>query len=318
MNDDLKNQLSNIFRCIENDLGTTGLSLLCLKVVTKAAENFQSKNVEDFFEQLREILMLVKNTKPKIGLIISYFCQIWDELQDRRESLLTMDDVRTAIAEISDLLLKENEADNLKIIKLGLETIEENDSILIHSHSRLVLRVIEAAFNAKKKFRVILAEQEEEKTMDMIHFLQDRDIPFFVIPEFMLSHVENDVTKVFLGGLTLNKESNFVTDAGTNSVVSEFHHIHTPIYMFIATRKFSLWETTAKQQTYKVNQKRFERHPGKTSFYERVKFSHDRIPTDLLDKVVTEEGIFSPKQIEKKFDAMYKSHAELRKRHFSK
>lgn len=316
MNEELKEQLSDVFRHIESDLGTTGLSLLVLESVTEAAEGFKG-NVDHFFHQLKELLLIVKNTKPRIAIVISYFCEIWDELMSRKEVINNMDDLKRTLRDISELMLKENESDALKIIHNATAHINDGDSILIHSHSRMVLRTIEAAHRAKKKFRVILAEQEEEKTLDMIHFLQDNKIHFFSIPEFMLSHVENEVTKVFLGSLTLNSEHNFVTDAGTNSVVSEFHHAKIPIYMLISTRKFALWESDTKQHTYKVTQKKKEKHPGKELTYNRIKFSHDRIPVDLLDYVITEDGTYSPKQIEKLFDERFQTREDLRKRHFA-
>lgn len=316
MNEELKEQLSDVFRHVESDLGTTGLSVLVLESVTEAAEGFKG-NVDNFFHQLKELLMIVKNTKPRIAIVISYFCEIWDELMSRKEVIHNMDDLKTTLRDIAELMLKENESDSLKIVRNATEHIHDGDSILIHSHSRMVLRTIEAAHKAKKKFRVILAEQEQEKTMDMVHFLQDNNIHFFSIPEFMLSHVENEVTKVFLGSLTLNNQHNFVTDAGTNSVVSEFHHAKIPIYMLISTKKFALWESDTKQHTYKVTQKKSEKHPGKELTYNRIKFSHDRIPIDLLDHIVTEDGTYSPNQIEKLFDERFKAREDLRKRHLA-
>lgn len=315
MNEELKEQLSDVFRNIENDLGTTGLSLLILESMTEAAEGFKG-DLEHFYHQFKELLMMVKSTKPRIAIVISYFCEIWDEVASRKDVIKNMEDLKTTLRDVSELMLKENENDSLKIVRNAVQHINDGDTILIHSHSRMVLRTIAAAHQAKKKFRVILAEQEEEKTMDMIHFLQDNHIHFFSIPEFMLSHIENEVTKVFLGSLTLNNEHNFVTDAGTNSVVSEFHHAKIPIYMLISTRKFALWESTTKQHTYKVSQKRKEKQPGKELTYNRIKFSHDRIPIDLLDHIVTEDGTYTPKQIVKLFSQRYEERQDLRKRHF--
>src|SRR3989338_1228727 len=305
-----REQLSDIFRTIEADRGTTSLSNLLLIVLNEIFDHFKPISVDDFYHQFKGLVLLVKTTKPRIGIIIFHFCQIWDEIQYHRDSIQTLPQLKRVIQRTIDLLTKEAEKDNKKLIINGGACINDNDSILIHSHSRTVLKIVEKAYRHKKKIRIVLAEQEEEKTQDMIHFFQEREIPFIVVPEYMLSHIESEVNKVFLGGITFTNQYSFVTDAGTNSVISEFHHVKIPIYMFMTTKKFSFWEVDTKQQTYKVTQKKLEKHPEKFVTYERIKFSHDRIPVDLLDYVVTENGVYTPEKIKKVFDKEYKMRSE--------
>lgn len=309
-------QLGDIFRTIEADLGTTGLLNLVLEVIVKAAKDFRGKQVDGFLKQLRELFILIKNTRPRIGIVIYYLFEIWDEIDKRRKSITNMEELVVMLEDISNLLLKESESDICSLIENGVKCIKDNDSILIHSHSKTVLRIIEKAFKQKKKFRIILAEQEEEKTHDIINFLHMHGISFQVVPEFMLSHIENEVTKVFLGAITLNKNYNFVADSGTRAVVSEFHHEHIPLYNFLVTKKFSLWEDPVKHHTYKVVQKKIEKHSKNILEYEKIKFSHDRVPLDSFDYVVTEKGVFSPKEIEGLYEKMFKERTQWRKRHF--
>ncbi len=317
MKSSITDQLSNIIRCVESDLGTTSLSTMSFKVLIAAVEEFKIKDVDDFFDQFKQLLIHIKSTKPRIGIIIYYFCLIWDELQKERDVLKTKEDLIRSLKNITEHLTLEIEIDSAKIIQHGISCIEENDSILIHSHSQIVLKTLKKAVEEKKNFRVILAEQEEEKTHDMIIFLDTNNIPFSVVPEFMLSHIENEVTKVFLGGITFNKEHNFVSDAGTNSVISEFHHANIPIYMFMTTKKFSLWDSINKHHTYKISQKKIEKRPKKFLTYNRIKFTHDRIPIDLIDTIITEEGIFNPEQLKKAYDKSYSERQEWLETHFT-
>ena len=312
----LNDQLSKVIRQIESDLGTNKLAELSLTNLIDSFSYFKASSIDDFYDQFKELLVLLKTTKPRIGIVIFQFCEIWEEMQKRRNTIDSIDELKHVLEDVIHLILNQQEGDGKKLIENGLQCVKDGDSILIHSHSRTVLNIIEQAYQEKKKIRVVLAEQEEEKTHEMIVFLQDREIPFVVVPEFMLSHVEQEITKVFLGGITLNNTHSFITDAGTNSVVSEFHHAKVPIYIFLTTKKFSLWDAGKKEQTYKVTQKKSEHHPEKEVTYERIKFSHDRVPVDLLDYVVTEEGKFTPKEMVKIFDKRYKDFAEWRKKYF--
>lgn len=312
----LHNQLSEVFRNIETDLGATALSDLSLTVMTDVISSFQAKSVDDFFEQFKEVMELVKNTKPKFGIIIAAFCDIWDELEKQREKIHCMEDVDVLMHMIVEKLQKEYREKDDQLIQQGVECIKNDDVILIHSHSATIRRILAGALKKKKKFKVVLAEQHRTKTENMVQFLQRHEIPFYVVPDYMLSHIEDEVTKVFLGAVTLSNHLNFVTDAGTNSVVAEFHHVHIPVYIFLSTQKFALWETPHAHHTYKVEQKRIKTHSDKVLSYDLVKFSHDRLPVSLIDFTVTEEGVFTPEQVKVVYEKKFAEREEWRKKHF--
>lgn len=313
----IQDSLSAVLRQVEAELGTSALTELSLTTLLDALKAFQAKSVEDFYEQFEDLMRMIKSTKPRIGILIAHFCELWEQLKDRKSNLKNIQEIHGLIENVISMIKNENQADNYNLLENGLKCIEDGDVILIHTHSRTVLNLIITAFKQKKKFRVILAEQEEEKTEDMALILQNNDIPFLSVPEYMLSHIESEVTKVFLGSVTLNNSYNFVTDVGSNSVVSELQHAGIPIYMFLTTKKFSLWDTTKKEQTYKITQKKSCRHAARGLTFERIKFSHDRIPLDLISEVITEKGLHSPEEIKEIFNDYYKTHAAWRKKYFS-
>lgn len=312
----LNNQLSEVFRNIESDLGATALANLSLDVITEIIPSFQANSVDDFFEQFKQVMELVKNTKPKFGILIAAFCDIWDELEQKRDEITSMNDVDIIMTLIVEKLQKEYQEKDSQLIEQGIACIEDNDVILIHSHSKTVRRIFEGALKNKKKFKIVLAEQQKEKTEHMIEFFQEHKIPFYVVPDYMLSHIEHEVTKVFLGAVTLSNHLNFVTDPGTNSLVAEFHHIQVPIYIFLSTQKFALWESSHSHHTYKIEQKRMRTCCETLVSYDYVKFSHDRLPVSLINYTVTEEGVFSPDQVQTIYNKKFAEREEWRIKHF--
>jgi translation initiation factor 2B subunit (eIF-2B alpha/beta/delta family) len=314
---DLNESLSSIFREIEIDRGTTSLSNAVLVAVVSVSNRLEADSVEEFYSQFKELMLMVKKTKPRIAVVIAQFCLIWDHLQSVKSTIKTLPELRMELLNFIDRMKEEVQQDLKKLIHSGEDCIENGDTILIHSHSRTVLEILKLAKKKKKKFKVVLAEQEQEKTQTLIAFLESNGMSFVVVPEYMLSHVESMVTKVFLGGITFNHEFNFVTDAGTNSVVAEFHHAKIPIYMCITIKKFSFWEIGPQHLTHKVTQKIMDFHADKAQSYERIKFSHDRVPVDLIDYVVTEDGVYNPESIKEIFELKYAEHHKWRVRHFS-
>ena len=97
----------------------------------------------------------------------------------------------------------------------------------------------------------------------------------------------------------------FVMDPGTHSIISEFHVENIPAYMFIDTSKFSLWESKERGEIF--IHKHLRQHHSKPIEYERIKYSHDRVPVKLFKKIITDEGVLNPGQLKELFDERYKA-----------
>jgi len=104
---------------------------------------------------------------------------------------------------------------------------------------------------------------------------------------------------------------NFVMDTGTDSLISQFHLKGVPIYVFLSTSKFSLWKSEKRTETEVYKHVHRRKHHLKSLDFERIKFSHDRVALKLIDKVITEEGIHTPAQIEKIYNKKLEKRLKL-------
>lgn len=311
----ISEHISELFRAIEGDLGTRDLDKLTMQALLESVRRFKPHSGDDFYKQMHDLIEMIKATRPRIALLIEHFYALWQVLekyenQESRDAELCRGEIISTI----ESLQRGGDVDSAKLLNNGLKNIKNEDTILIHSHSRSVLDLLRYAKHRGRKFRVILAQQEMEKTHSMIEFLDEHKIRFQVIPEYMLSHIEGEIDKVFLGALTLNSSYNFVMDSGTMSLVSEFHLAKKPIYVFLTTRKFSMWKSKIAHHTYKVSSKKT--HCQKKIDYEHIKFSHDRVPLHLFDFVVTEKGVFGHDQTKILYDEEYQMRDEWRKKFF--
>lgn len=311
-----REKISKLFLTIESEVGTTRLNDMVLMGLKKAIHDFREKGEEDFLQQFYELLEAVKNTSPRIALIIDHFFHIWNVLNDAKKQTHSASHLywEKKIVEALKSFAEDAKQEKKKMVKAGVSAMAKNDVILIHSISGSVLDTLIEAKRKGKDFEVIVAEQESEKTQQIIELLAKKKISFKVVPEYMLSHVEADITKVFLGAVTINSEMNVVCDAGSNAIVSEFHLSNKPIFLFISTRKFSLWKARSEHHHYKV--KSTQTLSCAPVQFQRLKFSHDRVPLSYYDAVVTELGRMKPDEVQEIYEKKYKDREAWRKEFF--
>lgn len=298
--------LSQLLRELEMDIGTNDMSALVLESLTRSIRCVRVKDFVSFRAQFDTLAELFSNTEPKFGVLRRYFAILGRTLDELGDNTAWK---TAAIRRIKDLL-KESRQHQRSIIDFADTVRVENKTILIHDHSHTVHSVLAHYMAQGKHFRVIIAEQDFEKTHQNIERLHRMGVPFQVVPAYMLSHVHGAIDMVFFGAVTLKDTMDFVMTPGAHGIISEFHTVGIPVYMFINTLKFSLWKSKPRGDVFMHEHKRM--HVSKPIEYDRVKYSHDRVPASLFRRIVTNEGVFTPGQIKKIFQSQYKAERRLR------
>lgn len=85
----------------------------------------------------------------------------------------------------------------------------------------------------------------------------------------------------------------------------------------MTTKKYSLWVSEeASDYRYKIKEVRGLVNP-KVKPYQRLKFSHDRIPIDLFTGLVTEQWILTPEETKDEYTKLYAQSEIWRDSYFS-
>jgi len=311
-----REKISKLFRDIEAEVGITSMDDIVLTSLCRAIHDFKEKGEEDFLNQFYELFETVKNTQPRVAIVIDHFYNLWNILSEAKKTKHPEGHLfweRKILQGIRDFR-KNIRMEKKKMIKTGASQVKNNDVILIHSISTSVMESLFRAKRKGKKFKVIIAEQETEKTQIIIELLSNHKISFQVIPEYMLSHIESEITKVFLGAVTINSNLSVVGDSGMNAIASEFHLQKKPIYLFILTRKFSLWKSREAHHRYKITHTRT--HGYKPISFERIKYSHDRVPLEFFAYIITEKGKISVHRVAELYEEKFLEREEWRKEFF--
>ncbi|MBD3331098.1 hypothetical protein GF354_06280 [Candidatus Peregrinibacteria bacterium] len=294
---------SQILRELEVEVGTRDMATVVFEALIEAIQALEVEGHEEFEKQFDNLTKFVFDTEPKYGILINYFTILLNEVKKSEKT-----NRETIIKKLNEIL-KERRSENRKIYKFAEKINVEGKTIFIHDNSHSVHDVLKYYKRKGKHFRVIIEEQDFEKTQNSIEALHDAGIPFSVIPSYMISHIMASVDMVFFGCLTLKDTMEFVMSPGTHAVLTEFADHSIPSYLFINTNKFSYWKSKERGEIF--YRKHTRKHHSKNIEYERIKYSHDRIPVKSFSKIVTDEGVFNPEQIKSVFEKKYKSFRAL-------
>lgn len=295
---------SKLFRDLEAEIGTRDLADLVLRALMKSIKGFKGDKVKEFCRQFRELRDVISNTEPKFGVLNYHFAEMALEFQKDLSGLKCGCEgwKYKAVKKIGKIL-QVARAHKAEILHNAVSLAVEGKTILIHDHSHTVQDVLTSLHRAGQHFTVVIAEQDLEKSQSNIESMHAAQIPFKVIPAYMLSHMHKQIDMLFFGALTFKDTMHFVMDPGTHSIISEFHLEKIPTYMFFDTAKFSLWKSKKRGEVFmKAHSKK---HVSKEIMYDQVKYSHDRVPVNLFKKVVTNEGIFTPEAFKKLYKERY-------------
>ena len=81
-----KEKISGLFLDIERDAGTTHLNASVLDALSKSIHDFVEAHEQDFLAQFKGLLELVKNTEPRIALIIDHLYHLGEDLEEARKT----------------------------------------------------------------------------------------------------------------------------------------------------------------------------------------------------------------------------------------
>lgn len=297
--------LSKTLRELESEEGTTATAELVLSALIDAVLALKIKNSDDFCSQFQKLFEIISDTKPKFGILKNHFANLLEEIESNIcPKKLTSRKWKKMVIKKIESILHEADMETKKILKFAEKLKVDGKTILIHDHSHTVHSVLGHLKSIGKKFNVVIAEQDHEKTNYNIDRMNALGISFRVIPAYMLSHVHRQIDMLFFGALTLKDTMDFVMDPGTDGLITEFNSDEIPSYMFIDTAKFSLWKSKKRDAIF--IHEYLKKHVDDITEYTRVKYSHDRVPAKFFRKIVTNEGIFSPLQLKRLFDKKFK------------
>ncbi|MBF0209828.1 MAG: hypothetical protein HQK64_09430 [Desulfamplus sp.] len=285
MKENIRNTMYQLLRDIGDIQGIARTTILSIESFIAAIKELRCSQ-EEVAELYIELADAIKNSQPKIIPLIHLIERFEKDMRQIMRTSPSIEEIRiTAEKSLKEQIeLFKNKAD--KVTQHGLNYIKNGDVIIVHSASWVVTNIlIEAKKVTKPLFRVIVLEQNKERTRQLIQALREHDIDHHVTPAHDLSHYVDEANKMFLGALTITSDHKIVAPSGTSGTVSLCHLNNISVHLFANTLHYS-HNRAIDQYIYSEE--------GNTNtanlHFPITTHSHDLIDLELIDHVVTENG----------------------------
>ncbi|NWH72383.1 EI2BA factor, partial [Piaya cayana] len=208
--------------------------------------------------------------------------------------------------ERGEIFLRKVSLSRNKIAKLCHPFIRDGARILTHAYSRVVLRVLQAAVEGKKRFSVYVTEsQPDQAGQVLIKFsLRKLNIPVTVILDAAVGYIMEKVDLVLVGAEGVVESGGIINKIGTNQIAVCAKAQNKPFYVvaesFKFVRLFPLNQQDVpdkfkyKADTLKTSQNLTEEHPW-----------IDYTSPSLITLLFTDLGVLTPSAVSDELIKLY-------------
>jgi len=192
------------------------------------------------------------------------------------------------------------------ICESGMKKIVDGDVIVTYACSFVVSKLLIAAHDAGRKFRVIVVDSNPlREGKEMLKRLACAGISCSYVLLHSVCYVMKEVTKVFLGAYALLSNGNLVSRVGTAVVAMSAHEYNTPVLVCSDTNKFSeksmldsiTWNELGDTDVLaNVGNDTLKDWRSTKGLY-LLSILYDVTPREYIDMIVTEFGMIPPTSV---------------------
>ncbi|MCW4018979.1 MAG: hypothetical protein NWF00_09930 [Candidatus Bathyarchaeota archaeon] len=275
-------QFSDKIREVEFDRtsGASQLARKALNVLRLFAQNSQNKTSREFkedFKILGERLFEVKLNMASIQNLVAQIVYEVVALDDQ-----DLSSVRKFAVSRIDELCEESKSAVKKTAEWGATIISDFDPLVTCSYSSTVYETLKVAKEQEKCFKVFVAKSEtEDHSMAygqvLAMALKSLNIAVEVFPDGEIGRYIPRAKYVLVGADSLLSDGSIINGTPSHKVALETNEVGIPFYAVCETAKVNTLE-----------------YLGKKSDLEK---GFDRVPSNLISKIITEKGILDPNKI---------------------
>lgn len=144
------------------------------------------------------------------------------------------------LVENGELFVQRAKESRFKLAEFGLPFIKDDDTILVHSFSRVVFQLLKKArADRLVRFRVIVTESRPtENGYHMAKLLQEADIPVELIVDNAVGFVIHKVDKILVGAEGVAESGGIINHIGSYQIGCLAKANNKPFYVVTESHKF--------------------------------------------------------------------------------
>lgn len=286
---DLEEKISKIGA--ERMLGASEISDRCAEIYVCFANENETKTSIEFWDTLYALSKRLVWSQPDMASIFFLANHVLTAVRAEINLGRSMDRLREVLIETAKKAIQRTKTDHDKMNFLGTSLIEENDTILTHSHSSSVKDLFVAAHRMGKTFQVVVTESRPGLEGKLLaKELGRQGIVTTLIVEAAALGVLERCRKVFVGADRIS-EREFINKVGTRAIALGAKEKGIDFYVVCDTSKFvpaRLGTFVRKQHPpEEVLDQRFPNVIVENPYFELI-------PLSLVTVVVCEKGLLPP------------------------
>lgn len=285
MNKKSKNSMYKLIRDLSDIQGIARMTLLCLNAFIESIRQLKCTK-EEFDSLYKELAQTLRKSQPNIIPLIHLLEFFELDLERDLKPEMEMDEVKNLTIQSLEQRIAQFKRNTARVTENGLANVQNRDVIAVHSASTVVINIlIQAKEKLNRQFKVIILDHFSERTRQAVQALRESNIEHIIIPAHNLSHHIEDITKMFVGAMTVTKDRKIVAPVGTAGTVSLCRLNDIKVYLYANTLHYS-HRNSMDQNIFQVQQ---EAHIGITDF-SLTTHSHDLVSLRFIDHIITEIG----------------------------
>lgn len=273
--------------------GAAELSHKAAGVLSGFALEFKPRNDYRFFKHLVKIGKNLISCQPQITPIFNLVNSILI-LTETNIKRLTLKDLQELVHHKAVEFVKESKEDLEKLAQFGEKLIRNKMTVMTFSSSSSILRILQKAKKSGKNFSCIVPESRPLMEGRLLaRMLAESRIPSLLIIDAAAGFYADEIDLAIVGADTLTEE-NFVNKIGTKLLAYLAQKHNFPLYVACQKSKF-ISQARLKKSFFSGSAE--EVWGEKFRNLEIQNYYFEQIPLTLCTKIITNEGIFSPRQV---------------------
>jgi len=296
-----------------NIRGAPAIGVAAAMGLALATLEFKDLPKEKFLEKMEEAANVIRSTRPTASNLFWAVDRIWKIISTCPDNPLMISEL---VVEESKIMAQEDVNVNKSIGKHGAELLKDGDTVLTHCNAGSLATVqygtalapVRAAIENGKKIQVIADETRPRlQGARLTAFeLQYDKIPVKVISDTSsgLLMKLGMIDKVIVGTDRVTSDAVF-NKIGTYLVALAARDNGIPFYVAAPTSTLSLEESSDDVVIEQRDSKEVSHVLGKVQIVpdgvECLNYAFDITPFNLVTGIITEDGVFSPEELLKKY-----------------
>ncbi len=245
-------------------------------------------DVKEVFEEIHISAKRLVKQQPNMALLRKYIYTLVTSYKRLLNTPKNREEILDAVAEKIKSYQEDIVNDIEAISSNGTKVITNFNKILTYSNSTVVKSLFLKALERNRKFEVFCVKSDPpNEGVSLAEEIVDLDIKTSLVADSQAGTVMDDMNLVLVGADRVF-ETGFVNKSGTLAICLLAKHFNIPVYLAVETSKI-LKESERLIKKTEVDSS--EIYSGDKDI-EIFNSYYEKIPLDLVDKIISEEGVF--------------------------